>query len=69
MPRQANQNSLQNLKQAIEQNPGRRLSFFARLLQRSHEEVNRGLTSLNDRGVLLYEDEHGGLYPIESVQK
>lgn len=68
MPRQANQNSLQNLKRAIEQNPGERLGFFARLLGWSHEEVNRGLTTLNDEGVLLYEDEGGGLYPIESRQ-
>ena len=69
MPRQANQNSLQNLKRAIEKNPGKCPSFFARLLGWTHEQVNRELTSLNDEGVLLYEDEQGGLYPIESVQK
>lgn len=69
MPRQADQNSLQSLKQAIERHPGERLGFFARLLDWSCEEVNRGLTSLNDEGVLLYEDDGGGLYPVETVQK
>jgi hypothetical protein len=68
MPRPANQNNLQNLKQAIERHPGERLSFFARLLGWSCEEINRGLTSLNDEGVLLYEDERGGLYPPGSAQ-
>jgi len=68
MPRQADQNSLQSLKQAIECHPGERLGFFARLLGWSCEEVNRGLTSLNDEGILLYEDDGGGLYPVESIQ-
>jgi hypothetical protein len=45
------------------------LGFFARLLDWSCEEVNRGLTSLNDEGVLLYEDDGGGLYPVEAVPK
>ncbi len=69
MPRQANQNSLRNLKQAIEKNPGKCPSFFAHLLGWTHEQVNRGLTSLDDKGVLLYEDEQGGLYPAERTQK
>jgi len=69
MSRKADRNGLQNLKQAIEQNPGERPGFFARLLGWSCEEVSRGLTSLNDEGILLYEDDGGGLYPVESIQK
>jgi len=69
MSRPANQNNLQNLKQAIEKNPGKHSGFFARLLGWTHEQVNRGLTSLGNKGVLLYEDEQGGLYSAERAQK
>jgi hypothetical protein len=63
MSREANDQRLRQLQQAIEQNPGQRLGFFARLLGWPHEMVSRGLVLLDDQGVLLSEDEQGGLWP------
>lgn len=65
MPRQADESHLQVLRQAIQAHPGERASFFSRLLNWRREEVSRRLVSLNDRGVLFWEDERGGLHPCE----
>jgi hypothetical protein len=64
MSRKAEQGDLHRLSRAITDHPGRRVSYFARLLGWRHEAVNRRLVSLNDRGVLLAEDEGGGLWPF-----
>ncbi len=64
MARQADQRQLEQLRQAIELHPGQRAGSVARLLNWSREKVNRGLVTLNDHGVLLYEDEHGRLWPF-----
>jgi hypothetical protein len=66
MARKADQEQLENLKCEIKKHPGKRPGFFACLLGWPQEQVNRALTMLNDKGVLLYEDEQGGLYPVES---
>lgn len=68
MSREANHQRLQQLQQAIEQNPGQRVGFFARLLGWPHETVNRELVTLNDQGVLLSEDQTGGLWPFRPRQ-
>lgn len=64
MSRKAETQQLHRLAQAIARHPGRRAGFFARLLGWRHEAVNRRLVTLNDRGVLLAEDEDGGLWPF-----
>lgn len=64
MTRNAEPQQLNRLEQAITRHPGRRVGFFASLLGWRHEAVNRRLVSLNDRGVLLAEDEGGGLWPF-----
>lgn len=65
MARKANQQELDRLAQAIHKRPGRRRSFFARLLGCSREKVNRQLVTLNDRNVLFYEDDDGAIYPFD----
>lgn len=69
MSRKANHQRLYKLRQAIEQNPGQRVGFFARLLGWPHEKVNRGLVSLDDEGMLFSEDERGGLWPFGRRRK
>ena len=66
MARKANNTHLDTLKQAIYNNPGKKASWFAKLLGWKHEDVNRRLTTLNDQNHLLYEDEHGGLWDYQS---
>jgi hypothetical protein len=65
MARKANPARLERLRRTVESNPGRRAGFLARLLGWRREEVNRALTTLNDRGVLFSEDERGGLWPFK----
>lgn len=65
MPRHADQTHLDALSIAIAKHSGKRASFFARLLNWRREEVNRRLVTLNDQGVLLWEDERGGLWHFD----
>jgi hypothetical protein len=53
------------LAYVIRQSPGRRPGFFARLLGWRREEVNRALAHLDEEGVLLFEDDKGGLWPFD----
>jgi len=66
MARKADETRLESLQQAIESHPGQRPSFFASLLGCSREAVSRMLVTLNDRGVLYYEDERNGVWPFET---
>jgi hypothetical protein len=43
------------------------VGFLARLLGWPHEAVNRALVLLNDGGILLSEDERGGIWPFEET--
>lgn len=63
MSRKADERRLRELLGAIERHPGRGVGFLARQLGWPHEVINRGLVALDDRGVLLSEDERGGLWP------
>ena len=67
MSRKADDNRLEILREAIEIYPGRGIGFFARLLGWPHEVVNRALVTLNDQGMLLSEDERGGLWPFRDA--
>lgn len=66
MARKANADRLDALKSEIKRNPGRQPGFFARLLGWRREEVSRVLVSLNDQKFMLWEDEKGGLYPVQN---
>jgi len=69
MPRQADTTRLSTLRQAIETHSGERASFFARLLDLPRETISRMLVTLNDNGVLLYEDEQGKLWPFNDGEQ
>ena len=62
MARHADQQQLEELRQAIERSPGQCIGAIARVLNWSREKVTRGLVTLSDRGVLFYEDERGRLW-------
>ncbi|MBX3038555.1 MAG: hypothetical protein KF758_16715 [Anaerolineales bacterium] len=53
----------------IEEHPGKKAGFFARLLGINRSEVTRALPSLQDKGLLVSEDEKGGLWPFKKTQK
>lgn len=64
MARPANHSRAQQIYRKIEEHPGKKAGFIARLLGLNRSEVTRALPSLDDKGLLIYEDERGGLHPF-----
>ncbi len=61
MARKSDEQRLDAIEQAIRNNPGQKPGRLARLLGFDNKTVMRALPQLEDRGVLLVEDESGGL--------
>jgi len=64
MARKANWDRAAAVYQKVQQYPGHRAGFFARLLGLHRNEGVRSLTALEDRGYLLSEDRLGRLWPF-----
>jgi DNA-binding IclR family transcriptional regulator len=64
MTRAANHLRAEQIYRKIEEHPGKRPGFIARLLGLNRSEVTRALPSLQDKGLLVSEDEKGGLWPF-----
>ena len=64
MARPANYQRVEQIYRKIEEHPGKRPGFIARLLGLNRSEVTRALPSLQDKGLLISEDEGGGLWPF-----
>ncbi len=63
MARKIEGKKLEEIYEKVEENPGKKAGFIARLLGLNRSEVTRSLPALEDKGLLIYEDEEGGLYP------
>lgn len=68
MARKTDDEKLESIYNAVQENPGKKAGFIARLLGLNRSEVTRSLPSLDDKGLLLYEDEDGGLHPLHSKE-
>jgi Mn-dependent DtxR family transcriptional regulator len=64
MGRKQNEGRLEAIYTTIEQNPGRKAGFLAKLLGWNRSEVSRRLPALDEKGYLVSEDEDGGLWPF-----
>lgn len=64
MARQPNPERLEGIYRKIEEHPGERPGFLARLLGVNRSEVTRALPALEDRGMLVSEDDRGRLWPF-----
>ncbi len=64
MARQPNPERLEGIYRKIEEYPGEHPGFIARLLGVNRSEVTRALPALEDRGLLVSEDDHGRLWPF-----
>lgn len=69
MARQLKKEKAEKIYRKIEEHPGKKAGFLARLLGIHRSEVNRALPSLQDKGFLISEDEKGGLWPFKKTQK
>ena len=61
MARKGDQERLDEIGEAIRQNPGRRAGWIARRLGYDNKTVMRALPQLEERGDLLQEDDGGRL--------
>lgn len=68
MARPANHNRAENIYRKIEEHPGKKPGFIARLLGLNRNEITRSLPSLEEKGLYLTEDEKGGLWPFRKNQ-
>lgn len=65
MARPANHNRAEQIYRKIEEHPGKKAGFIARLLGLNRSEVTRSLPVLEDKGLRLVEDDKGGLWPFK----
>ena len=61
MARPANDKRGEQIYRKIEEHPGKRAGFLARLLGLNRSEVTRILPTLQDKGLLVSEDDKGDL--------
>lgn len=59
MSRKADEQRLETIARTIRDNPGRKPGWLARLVGIDNKTMMRALTQLEDRGVLLAEDDRG----------
>lgn len=55
---------LESIYNQVQENPGEKPGFIARLLGLNRSEVTRALPALEEKGMYLSEDEKGGLWPF-----
>jgi Mn-dependent DtxR family transcriptional regulator len=64
MARKPQDERLESIYNKVQENPGERPGFIARLLGLNRSEVTRMLPALEDRGLYVSEDDKGGLWPF-----
>jgi len=64
MARRPNHTRLEGIYRTIEENPGKHPGVIARLLGINRSEATRAFPALEKRGLLISEDERGGLWPF-----
>jgi DNA-binding IclR family transcriptional regulator len=69
MARPANDKRAEKIYRKIEEHPGKKAGLIARLLGLNRSEVTRAMPVLQDKGLLVSEDEQGGLWPFTKFKK
>lgn len=68
MARKTDDKKLESIYNTVQEHPGKKAGFIARLLGLNRSEVTRSLPTLEDRGLHLSEDDKGGLWPFKKSQ-
>lgn len=69
MARKSDDEKLKSIYNTVKENPGKKAGLIARLLGLNRSDVTRSLPLLEDKGLLIYEDEEGGLHPFKDQNK
>lgn len=64
MARKTDCKKLESIYNKVRQHPGKKAGFIARLLGLHRSEITRSLPALEKKGLYLFEDEKGGLWPF-----
>lgn len=68
MARPQNPQRLEQIYRKIEEHPGQKAGFIARILGWNRSEVTRTLPALEINGLLISEDDKGGLWPFKKTE-
>jgi len=68
MARKTDDKKLESIYNTVQEHPGKKAGFIARLLGLNRSEVTRSLPTLEERGLHLSEDDEGGLWPFKKSQ-
>jgi Mn-dependent DtxR family transcriptional regulator len=69
MARKTEEKKLKVIYTKVKENPGKKAGFIARLLGLNRSEVTRSLPALEEKGLFVYEDDEGGLFPFFKKKK
>lgn len=69
MARQAKHSRVEAIYKTIASQPGKRAAEIATDLGLNRSEVTRYLPALEDNGLLLSEDDRGGLWPFRNKKR
>ncbi len=64
MARKTDDMKLKNIYNKVQEHPGKKAGFIARLLRINRSEVTRSLPALEDKKLYIAEDDQGGLWPF-----
>ena len=68
MARKTDDRKLESIYNTVQEYPGKRAGFIARLLGLNRSEVTRSLPALEDKKLYIAEDDKGGLWPFRDSQ-
>ena len=68
MARKTDDKKLESIYNKVQEYPGKKAGFIARLLGLNRSEVTRCLPALEDKRLYISEDDQGGLWPLKNLQ-
>ncbi len=69
MARKTNDKKIESIYNKVQEHPGKKAGFIASLLGLNRSEVTRSLPALEDKGLLISEDDRGGLWPFRQPRR
>ncbi len=64
MARKNDDKKIESIYNKVQEHPGKKAGFIARILGLNRSEVTRSLPALEKKGLLVSEDDRGGLWPF-----